>query len=347
MNRAKSLLSLLPCALLLAVACDQGQAPDPEVLEDRVAEAAPPADELAPREHGRHARGHHGGGHHEGGGDKLMRLCDKLECTDDQRTRIEGLADRLAPNLRGERAKGDVDAANEALADAFAGDGLTAAALEAWRTTAWPEPGARADALAPAVVELHGILDPTQREALAEKIERHGLPFAGGRGNKWEGKRGGKRGHDRDDEALADRAAHEAAKVCGPLSCSEQQQEELAAVLQERPEPAEVSQDARAALADAFRGDGLSDAAVRAYLDAAAEARVQEHAAMDAQVVAIHELLTAEQRGLVAERIREDGPRGLGLHAGRDGGKKKHRRGGKKKHRRPHGDAERGGQQFG
>lgn len=330
MKRTKSLLSLLPCVLLLAVACDQGEPDDPEALEDRVAVAAPAEAPASDDRTHRTGRGH-------GGAKKLIRLCEKLECTDEQLVRIAALTERLKPE-RDERLKGDVVAANQALAEAFRGDAFAVADLEAWRAAA--KPVGEEGALAPVVVELHGILEADQRDVLAQKIERHGLPFAGGKGKHHRGRK-----HGRDDEAGAERAAHKAARLCVPLSCAPEQEQQIAAVLQARPERPEVPEAARLALAEAFRGASLSEAAVRAYLDAAAETRAQHQATKHAQIVAVHALLTPEQRATLADRVQQDGPRALGLGKGKSGKHGKgHGRGGKR--RGPRGEAD-GTQQLG
>jgi Spy/CpxP family protein refolding chaperone len=318
-RRTPILRFLLPAALLLA-ACDR-ELESPEPQGDRAAEAAPADGD------GSHAER----AHHRGKGHKLERLCEKLECTDEQLVKIEGLADRLYAEHP--EPAGDRDAANRALATAFAGDGFSTADLQAYHSATRPEADEMDALLVEAVGELHGILDATQRATLADKIEKRGLPFLGGKGGKHHGKRGGD-----------DHAAKKTERLCGAVACTEEQRAQITELVQAQPEGGEVPEADRTALAQAFRGESLSDEAVTAYLEAAAKARVAELAARDAQTVQLHGLLTPQQRATLAEQIGEHGPKAL-LGKGRgDHGGKKHR-GGKKGKRGegPRGEA----QQFG
>lgn len=312
-HRRLSLLPslLLPAALLLA--CDRADELDTaQPSEERSAAAAPtPDDEDPPREHA----------HHRGKGKKIDKLCESLACTDAQRERIEALAERLWAERP--EPTGDRDAANRTLARAFGGDSFAAADLQAYRAAAGPDTDEMDALVAEAVVELHGILDAEQRATLADKVERRGLPFVGGRGPKHG------RGGDEHGARLAER-------LCTQVSCSEAQAAEVAKLAAGLPDPGQVPQADRDALAQAMRGPSLSDDAVHAYLDAAAKARAEDHAVLEATVVELHGLLTPEQRATLAERLAEDGPRGLvgkGHHGKGKGkkhgpGEKKHRRGG-------------------
>jgi len=320
-HRRTSFLRLLLPAALLVAACDRGDELESPELDERAAEAAPSADDDAPARE----KAHHRGMDH-----KLDRLCEKLACTDAQRVRIEGLAARLWSERP--EPTGDRGAANQALARAFGGDAFSTADLQAFHAAAGPDSEEMDALLVEAVGELHGILDTTQRATLADKIEKRGLPFMGG-------------GHGKrhDGERDEDRSAKRAARLCEKLACAEDQQARIVELVQKRPEPGQVPQADREALAQAFRGESLSDDAVNAYLDAAAKARVADRAALDAQAVELHGLLTPTQRATLAERIAEDGPRALGLsgkgHHGKGGkghGKdKKHGPDGKKGRRGP------------
>lgn len=301
---------LLPAALLVA-ACDRGaddELETPEGVDERAAEAAPSAADDAARPEL---------AHHRGKGNKLERLCEKLECTADQRVRIEGLADRLWAERP--EPTGDRDAANRALARAFGGAAFSTADLQAFHAAMGPDADEMDALLVEAVGELHGILVAEQRATLAEKIERHGLPFAGGRGGRHHGS---KRGGD-------DHGAERVERLCGAIACTADQQARIAALVLARPEPGQVPEADRVALAVAFRGESLADEAVNAYLDAAAKVRAADRAAMEARVVELHGLLTVEQRATLAERVAEDGPRALGL-LGKGPHGKEHGRGGKK-----------------
>src|SRR5690606_35969434 len=159
-KRVKSLLPVVPCLLLLTVACDRDE--ELETPEDEIEVRGAEAEDAAEGERVGHHRG-------RDGSRKLARLCEMLACTQDQLARVEGLAERLVPP-RGETRKEGAAAANRALADAFRGDALSTEALSAWRAAARPEPGERAETLVLAVIELHGILAPAQRETLAGTI---------------------------------------------------------------------------------------------------------------------------------------------------------------------------------
>ncbi len=318
-RRTHLLRFLLPAALLVA-ACDRGdELETPEPQGDRAAEAAPVATDAPPREER---------AHHRGKGHKLDRLCEKLACTDEQRVRIEGLADRLWAERP--EPTGDRDAANRALARAFGGDAFGAADLQAYHAAAGPDVDEMDALLVEAVGELHSILDEGQRATLADKIEKRGLPFMrGGRGG---------RHHGEPDEH---RGAELAERLCESITCAEEQEARIAGLVEGLPEPGQVPQEDREALARAFRGEALSDDAVNAYLDAAAKARVAARAAFEGKVVELHGLLTPQQRATLAEQIAEDGPRALGLSGkgshGHEKGKqgKKHDREGKKGRRGP------------
>lgn len=250
--------------------------------------------------------------------------------------KIEGLADRL--NAERPEPAGDRNAANRALATAFAGDGFSAADLQAYHGATAPAADELDAMLVEAVGELHGILDATQRATLADKIEERGLPFLGGKGGKHHGKRGGD-----------DHVAKGTERLCAAVACTEEQRVQITELVQAQPEGGQVPEADRAALAQAFRGESLSDEAVTAYLEAAAKARAADMAARDAQTVQLHGLLTPPQRATLAEQIGEHGPKALlGKGHGKgprgDHGGKKHR-GGKqgKRGEGPQGEA----QQFG
>lgn len=303
-RRTTLLRFLLPAALLVA-ACDRDELEELEPEGDRAAMAVAGDADDSPREHARRGKGH-----------GLDRLCAKLECTDEQRGRIEGLAQRLKAE-RPEPA-GDRDAANRALAQAFGGHAFSVGDLQAWHAAAGRDADASHAALAEAVGELHGLLDAEQRATLAEKIERRGLPFlGGGAGGKHHGKGSEKR----------------AARLCEAVACTGDQEARIAALLQAPPEAGQVPQAEREALARAFRGESLPEAAVTAYLDAAAKARAEQRAALDAKAVELHALLTPEQRAILVGRIAAKGPKALGLYGGKGKG---HRFEGKGHHGKGH-----------
>lgn len=325
-----TLLALLPSTLVL-FACDRSDDLGDDPIEERAAELADDPgddDEAAPR----------GRRHREGRADPAERLCERLSCTDAQAEQITALFDEHRPERpprdRGERSERRKEhaAANEALAKAFASDALTAADLAAYHD-ARPRPpaGDEREAMIVAVTTgLHGLLDSTQRATLADTIEERGLPMAG-RGGK-HGRRG-PRGH----RAGPPDASRRVDRLCEPLSCTDTQRTELEALLSEGTAPPEdPTKAARAALAEAFRGEALSASAVETYLSAMAEGQRAHHEAKDALVLSVHGILDAGQRATAAENIGERGLRGL---LGDKGHRKGKRRGGKhRKGKRPAGD---------
>lgn len=323
-RRVTPLYGLLPAILLLAGACEREEAlEDPDTLDDRSAMAAPDqAEPGAPHEHA----------HHGGKGKKIDRLCEALACTADQRVRIEGVAERLWSERPG--PKGDRRAANAALAQAFGDAGFSSDALRAYHAAVGPDEEEIEALMAEAVVELHGVLTAEQRATLAEKIAERGLPLVGGHGPK--------RGGEGPDEG---RGARLTERLCAAVTCTEAQAAEIGRLVQARPERSAVPQAEREALAAAFRGEALADEPVHAYLDAVAKARVQDREAMEASVVALHGVLTPEQRAALAAQVAEDGPRALGL--GGKHGKGRHGKGGKhgkgKRGEGRRGEGERGG----
>ncbi len=325
---------LLPSALLL-IACNRGEGLEsPEVATEPAAEMSREGDQPPVAAHHR-------------GGKKVERLCEKLECSAEQRVRIQSIAERL----RGERPKprGDRSAANGALAEAFGGERFTRADVTAYREAVTPDLDGLDAKIAAATVELHGLLEAKQREALALEITRSGLPLV--RGSKHGPKRRGRHHDERaggEGHGGGDRGARVAARLCAEIACTEAQQARIAALMQPRPEPAEVAQTDRDALAEAFRSDALSEADVTAYLEALTKARAAQHERQATRVVELHGALTPEQRGKLAERVAVEGPRGFGLrvggeHQGKKGGHgKKGGRGGKGGHAKRGGHGRKG-----
>jgi len=298
----------IPALLLSSVmlfACDSD---DSSELESVVESSELEPDAL---ERPREARRHERGDRHER---KLARLCESLGCTDTQREQLTPIMERLRHRPPHER--GESSPAKDTLAGAFAGDALSTADLVTYRE-ARPTPEGRDDRAA-AIVELHGALDAEQRGILAEKIERRGLPWLGRAGKH---RRHGSGGH----------AAKSIEHLCRRLKCSDDQRQQLVELAEQRPVPPEVSEAERKALATAFAGETLSLAAIEAYRDAAQQARARVEQVSDVFVVAMHAVLSPEQRASMAERIRRRGLRALEL-GGREHGRRGKRHG---KRRRP------------
>ncbi len=308
-------ISVLLLPLVFTLACDSAE----ETVEERSGED--PASELAVDEPGPDPHGH------ERGQAKLDKLCAEIECSDAQR---EAIADLLA-DARGPRPDHDARKAEfEALATAFRADTLDLAALPQP-----PEPGEHKAELAKMIVGLHDLLTPEQRETIATKIEQDGpMAFLGHHGPGHHGKRGGKHGKRGDVEGKrfdpAAKAERKVERLCGVVSCSEEQSEALTTIFtdhvadkapRERPEPDTA---ALASFADAFRAEQLDAATVEGMLDAMrpqADARPNPGELL----VAVHGVLTPEQRDLLADKMLEEGPRAL--LGGKRHGKRGHRRG--------------------
>jgi Spy/CpxP family protein refolding chaperone len=242
------------------------------------------------------SRGHHGRGHHGFAG----KVCEVVECTDDQRAQVKAAMGMRDHEERPERP--DMSEANAALATAFAGEGFSAADLEAWRKGLPERPEWRAHKLE-AMSELHTILTAEQRATLAETIAAGELM--------------GRRHHRGDDAKHVSRRVD---RVCERLECSDSQKEQLVAVLEAAHERRSDREEGRKAMAEAFASDTF---------DVDALPRHEHRPEIGRVLVEVHGLLTPEQRAMVAERIAEHGPRAfMGKH-GRHGKRRgHHRRGG-------------------
>lgn len=281
----------------LVIACDR----DDDSEEARSAEQADVDDDDG------EARGDH---HKKSPADKL---CAAVECTDAQRTKITGL---LAGGKRPERPSEEVFAtANGELAGAFRDPDFEAADLAAWRDAVHDEKGPK---LAPAtIVAVHDTLDARQRGVLADLLEdrgpgmffghrggkgHHGKGGKGGKGDKKGGKagKGGKHGPEFAVESLCER-----------VSCTAEQRTQITTALEGAGPERKRDEAADAKMAAAFRADSLAVADVEAYMDGMKKHHESEMAERDAAVVAIHRVLTTEQRATLAADIAEHGPRGL------------------------------------
>jgi Spy/CpxP family protein refolding chaperone len=302
--------SILFVALALG-ACDSAEPttnPQPDEIasadDDEESEAAP--DALARGHHGRHGKGWHG--------PPSDRLCEKLDCTDQQRTQIDALFER--PDRR---ERPDDSAARQALAAAFRGDAMSTADVEAYVNATRPATDRAAEHVEK-LAALHGILTAEQRATLADEIEEHGF-FGGGRGGrhgKWADKKG-------DGAGAAKHIERKVEKLCEPLACSDDQEQKIAAIVgQAKADRPEVDRDAHhAAVAAAMRAESFDTAAVKKELEAGKAKHDERHAARAEVAVAIHDVLTAEQRAKVADRIAEHGPEAL-LGHGKHGKHAKH-----------------------
>lgn len=164
--------------------------------------------------------GHRGGGKHHGKGPKgehakdgkghrgkgpehaTASLCDRVSCTDEQRTAI-GTA--IAAG-RTERERDE--AADRALASAFRGESLAVADVERYLATLDAERAEEMTARDASIVAIHRALTVEQRATLAAAIAEHGPHgvIKGGRGHHGRGKKGsdGGRGKKRGPGTAGD-----------------------------------------------------------------------------------------------------------------------------------------------
>jgi len=324
---------MLTAALLIAPACDSEELdPDTELRADD--DAAPEADDTRAD----HKRGRH---------NPAERLCQELACSDDQRSQIEALfvaqkdARKARKAERGDRGDRKAKRAelNAELAAAFRADSFDGAVLERELGDAVKH-GARLDHAAELIVGLHAILNTEQRAQLADRIEARGPWMLGGKHRGHHGPKGkkgrhGKRGADgdRDDEGRRgdnspeQRLAHKVERLCETLSCTEDQKTRLSAAFEgahearrDRPKPDFTP------LADSFRSASVDVDGVTAILAANKPDRSAHLEAVAGFLAEVHDILTPEQRAIVADKIEVEGMRGLKgkRHHGKRG---KHKRG--------------------
>lgn len=336
--------------MFTVAACDSTD----ETVEDRAADA-PDANDVA---------AHHGMGEgHHGKFNPADKLCAELECTDAQAVQVSEL---FASAHEGRKAAhGDRDdaaheahkaerlAANTAIADAFRADEFDASVLDRAR----PDHDGDIDhadheaKMVEFAAELHAILTPAQRAELADKIEAGGPMFFAGHHGKM-GKHGGKGMHGKmmgkhgkhGDKADRDPAEHLAKKVdalCEPISCTAEQKTQLSSTFEGVHQAHAEARTERQAnkpdfkpLADLFRAETFDQAKVRAVMaehKADKQDRKAGHGQEFGSVLAeIHDLLTPEQRGILADKIAADG-----LHSimgGKGHGKQGHGKKGHGKH---------------
>jgi hypothetical protein len=235
-------------------------------------------------------------------GSRGAELCGELECSPDQRTKI----DEIFTRRRGERKpRPDHTEANQALAAAFRGDAFSAEDVNTYREAAKPASDRGAKQLE-IMAALHAELTPEQRSTLAGKIETDG--FMSGRWRSANEKE--RRGAEADPETLAKRAQHRAERLCEPVTCTPQQLESVTGILAEAqskdaetPEPP----DARQTLAAAMRSETFDAEALGNQLASSGERRELQPEVL----VAIHGALDPAQRETLAAKIEKDGLRAL------------------------------------
>jgi Spy/CpxP family protein refolding chaperone len=192
--------------------------------------------------------------------------------------------------------------------------------------------------------KLHAILTPEQRAELADKIAAGG-PMLFGRHHGPKGKHGqhGGKGDERGPAGEgkhdpAERLARAVDRLCAPISCTAEQETQLTATFTgmheaKREARAELEQGEPdfAPLAAAFGADTLDQAQLRAALAGGKVHMGERKAAHGEQLgvalAEIHDILTPEQRGIVADQIAAEGLRavlgkGDGHHGKRGHGKR-------------------------
>jgi len=267
-------------------------------------EAAPTPERTFGRE-----RGHHGKRGHEGRHDPSGQICEVVSCSEAQLEQVKAAFASPERREHGERhERPDMSAANAALAQAFAGDGFSEADLKTWaaRLPERPDHADGGERHLQTMSELHTILDAAQRKTLAETItvgEMFGKPRCNHEGS--------------------DHRTRMLEHFCEPLACTDAQKTELTAVFDQRHDGPD-----REALAAAFVADTFDADAVAGLME-----RRPEH--VNATLVAVHGVLTAEQRATLAERIAERGPWALLGKGGKHGkrgrhGKRRGKRGGER-----------------
>lgn len=288
------MFSLLFPLALAPIACDRDDEAEPSE-----ARAADPAQA-------------HGGFKHN----PVDKLCDLVSCSDEQREDI--LALMPAPPKRERPDSAKRDAANLALATAFRSDAFSTDAVVAWRT-AKHDGDKRPRPTAEMIVGVHDILTATQRDTLADVLEARGAGALFGKGHH---------GKDKDGKGKAgkkgDRAQRFAADLCERIDCHDDQATAIATALAAAKPSRERNADADAAFAEAFRGDTLDARTVTTYLAGLEASHEKEAAQKDAAIVAIHRVLDAEQRSVLADEIADHGLRAIMPERGHHGRGGKH-----------------------
>jgi Spy/CpxP family protein refolding chaperone len=335
---------LLAAAMSLSLAaCDTENEPTDEAARSaETPDASDAPDEVA-------QRGPHG--HHMGKRNPAERLCKEIACTDEQLAEISGLFEARHEAKKAAHADVDWEAkkaereamreqAQTKLAAAFRADDFDSSILETLHPPR-PDMGDHRDQMIAFAVELHGILTPEQRTKLADQIAERGPMFLHGGGKR--GGHHGMRGHHGGKDVKAEkdvspeqrqqkmqaRLTKHVDELCEAVTCTADQRTQLTATFEGvHEERVEAKQNREkpdfSPLADAFRADSLDEAELRAAMDGMKSEhidRMKGHGdSMGAVIAEVHDILTPEQRGVVADKI-EAGELGLmmGHHKGMRG----------------------------
>jgi hypothetical protein len=155
-------------------------------------------------EHGKHGKRHEGGDKldpSERLAHKVDGLCERVTCTEDQKTQLTATFEGVHQARRDAREDaGDHEPNFKPIADAFRADTLSQDALRqamaAMKTEHMSQKADHGKQIGTVVSEIHEILTPAQRAIVAKEIEEHGVrALMGKRGDKHHGKRGKHGGH--------------------------------------------------------------------------------------------------------------------------------------------------------
>jgi hypothetical protein len=301
------MLSMLIPLSVLSLGCDRDDDDDASerAAEDERSEAGP------------------GFGH-----SPIDKLCALVSCSDTQRTQLTKLIPPKAKRERPDQAKHS--AADATLAAAFRSDSFSSEALAAYRSTV-PDGGERRGPDAAMIVGVHDILTAPQRDTVADVLEAKGpgaLLGHRGMGGKGHHKDKGHKDKQGKGEAGHGNGSHGerfAAELCEKIACNDGQAQAIATAITAGKGSHDRDADADAAFAEAFRADALAAGTVSGYLGRLEAAHHKDAAARDATIVKIHGLLDAEQRGVLADEIAEQGLRALMPERGHHGrGDRKH-----------------------
>jgi hypothetical protein len=122
-------------------------------------------------------------------GGSIERLCNRLECTSEQRTKLKAIGSKLAQDGKADRQT--MKSLKSKLAVEFAKDAPNKRTLAQLFADMDKRQDAMQSRTQAALLEVHAVLTPAQRVELAEMIERRGPQAVfGGKGGK--GHKGGK-----------------------------------------------------------------------------------------------------------------------------------------------------------
>jgi hypothetical protein len=142
-------------------------------------------------------------------GGSIERLCNRLECTSEQRTKLKAIGSKLAQDGKADRQT--MKSLKSKLAVEFAKDAPNKRTLAQLFADMDKRQDAMQSRTQAALLEVHAVLTPAQRVELAEMIERRGPQAVfGGKGGKGHKAKSGKQAKNgkRGKQAKGDTLAH-------------------------------------------------------------------------------------------------------------------------------------------